>query len=99
MSSIISKPMGEDMLSISVSEKKIDSILEGTSRSFFLSLKVLPKKIRRHIGLLYILARLADTIADSKVGENKVLLQGLKEYNTRIQDSNKGLPDLDPMTT
>ena len=93
MSSIISKPMGEDMLSISVSEKKIDSLLEGTSRSFFLSLKVLPKKIRRHIGLLYILARLADTIADSKVGENKVLLQGLKEYNTRIQDSNKGLPD------
>ena len=93
MSSIISKNMEEDMLSNSLSEKKIDSLLEGTSRSFFLSLKVLPKKIRRHIGLLYILARLADTIADSKVGENKALLQGLKEYNNRIQDSNKGLPD------
>ena len=69
--------MGEDMLSINVSEKRIDSLLEGTSRSFFLSLKVLPKKIRRQIGLTYLLARLADTIADSKVGENGALMKFL----------------------
>jgi len=85
--------MEEDTLSISVSENRIDTLLEGTSRSFYLSLKVLPKNIRRHIGLTYLLARLADTIADSKVGENKILLQSLKEYNARIQDSNKELPD------
>tara|TARA_B000000475_G_scaffold73748_1_gene59316 strand:- start:1375 stop:2412 length:1038 start_codon:yes stop_codon:yes gene_type:complete len=85
--------MGEDMLSINVSEKRIDSLLEGTSRSFFLSLKVLPKKIRRQIGLTYLLARLADTIADSKVGENGALMKFLEEYNSRIQDSHKKLPD------
>lgn len=93
MSNILSKSMEEDTLSISVSENRIDALLEGTSRSFYLSLKVLPKNIRRHIGLTYLLARLADTIADSKVGENKILLQSLKEYNARIQDSNKELPD------
>ena len=93
MSNILSKSMEEASLSISVSENRIDTLLEGTSRSFYLSLKVLPKNIRRHIGLTYLLARLADTIADSKVGENKILLQSLKEYNARIQDSNKELPD------
>ena len=93
MSNILSKSMEEDTLSISVSENRIDTLLEGTSRSFYLSLKVLPKNIRRHIGLTYLLARLADTIADSKVGENKILLQSLKEYNARIQDSTKELPD------
>ena len=93
MSNILSKSMEEDTLSISVSENRIDTLLEATSRSFYLSLKVLPKNIRRHIGLTYLLARLADTIADSKVGENKILLQSLKEYNARIQDSNKELPD------
>ena len=71
------------MLSINVSEKRIDSLLEGTSRSFFLSLKVLPKKIRRQISLTYLLARLADTIADSKVGENGALMKFLEEYNPK----------------
>ena len=65
-------------------EKIIDDLLEGTSRSFYLSLKVLPKKVRRQIGLSYLLARLADTIADSKVGENKILIKLLAEYNHKI---------------
>jgi len=65
-------------------EKIIDELLKGTSRSFYLTLKVLPKKVRRQIGLAYLLARLADTIADSKVGENKVLLELLAEYNHRL---------------
>ena len=68
------------------SEKIIDNLLEGTSRSFYLTLKVTPKKIRRQISLMYLLARLADTIADSKVGENKILLELLSEYKNKIQD-------------
>ena len=99
MSNILSKSMEEDTLSISVSENRIDTLLEGTSRSFYLSLKVLPKNIRRHIGLTYLLARLADTIADSKVGENKILLKSLKEYNARIQDSSKELPDFTKLSS
>ena len=75
------------------SEKEIDILLKGTSRSFYLSLKVLPKKIRKQIGLGYILPRLSDTIADSRVGDNKILLKLLKQYNQRIQDKNSPLPD------
>ncbi len=65
-------------------EKIIDNLLEGTSRSFYLTLKVLPKKVRRQIGLVYLLARLADTIADSKVGENKVLMKLLAKYSHKL---------------
>ena len=43
-----------------------DALLESNSRSFFLTLKILPRKMRRSIGLLYLLARVADTIADRK---------------------------------
>ena len=75
------------------SEEEIDILLKGTSRSFYLSLKVLPKKIRKQIGLGYILPRLSDTIADSRVGDNKILLKLLKQYNQRIQDKNSPLPD------
>ena len=50
-------------------DKRIDILLKGTSRSFYLTLNFLPKKIRKQMGLLYLLARLSDTIADSKIGE------------------------------
>ena len=49
-------------------DSELDSILEGTSRSFFLSLKELPKAIRAQVSLLYMLARTSDTIADSEEG-------------------------------
>ena len=60
---------------------KIDSLLERTSRSFYPTLKYLPKKIRGQIGLLYLMARVADTIADSKHGETSFLQNLLEQYN------------------
>ena len=96
MQEVFSLPMARGESSNGESEKIIDDLLEGTSRSFYLTLKVTPKKIRRQISLMYLLARLADTIADSKVGENKILLELLSEYNNKIQDVNQKLPDLPP---
>ena len=72
---------------------KIDKLLETTSRSFYPTLKYLPKKIRGQIGLLYLLARLADTIADSKHGETDVLLDLLNKYNDVAQGRSTKLPD------
>ena len=72
---------------------KIDALLEATSRSFYPTLKYLPKKIRGQIGLLYLLARVADTIADSKHGETEELLRLLREYNDVAQGRSSDLPD------
>ncbi len=43
--------------------------LKATSRSFYLSVRVLPRTMRRPVGLAYLLARAADTLADSWGGE------------------------------
>lgn len=76
---------------------KIDKLLETTSRSFYPTLKYLPKKIRGQIGLLYLLARLADTIADSKHGETDVLLDLLNKYNDVAQGRSRKLPDFNDL--
>jgi farnesyl-diphosphate farnesyltransferase len=74
--------------------REIDTLLEETSRSFFLTLKVLPKKIRGQIGMLYLLARLADTIADSSDGDTNKLLQSIESYNAFAQGNSTTPPDL-----
>ena len=74
--------------------EKIDRLLETTSRSFYPTLKYLPKKTRGQIGLLYLLARVADTIADSKVGETALLTEHLRAYNDVVQGRREELPDL-----
>jgi len=44
----------------------LEGLLRNVSRSFYLTLRVLPKEIRRQISLAYLLARTSDTIADTK---------------------------------
>ena len=73
-------------------QPEIDSLLGRTSRSFFITLRVLPSKVRGQVGLLYLLARVADTIADSKQGETELLLQTLQQYNERAQGHSDSLP-------
>jgi len=73
--------------------EKIDNLLETTSRSFYPTLKYLPKKIRGQIGMLYLLARVADTIADTKHGETEFLTGLLQEYNEVAQGRSTDLPD------
>ena len=72
---------------------EIDALLEGTSRSFFITLQALPAKVRAQVGLLYLLARIADTVADSKQGNTQLLLKTLDEYNQRAQGNSEHLPD------
>ncbi len=43
------------------------ALLKGVSRSFYLSLSVLPAAVRPTIGIAYLLARAADTIADTRL--------------------------------
>ena len=70
-----------------------DKLLEGTSRSFYLTLKRLPKTVKGQIGLLYLLARISDTIADSGDSGGVDLLQLLEGYNSRAQGHSDSMPD------
>ncbi|CAH2774787.1 MAG: Squalene synthase (EC [uncultured Paraburkholderia sp.] len=57
-------------------------LLKGVSRSFYLTLRVLPAGMRDPIGLAYLLARAADTIADTSLispEQRLALLLALRE--------------------
>ena len=64
----------------------IDGLLKATSRSFHLTLTTLPKTVRDQFGLLYLLARLADTIADSKTENAEALIEALDGYHGLLVD-------------
>ena len=78
----------------SIFNSELDSILEGTSRSFYLSLKELPNSIRPQVSLLYMLARTSDTIADSEQGDPSDLLLALESYNDFSQGKTASLLDI-----
>lgn len=48
-------------------DKRLSPLLERVSRSFALSIAVLPSGMRGPIGVAYLLARSADTIADTRI--------------------------------
>ena len=75
-------------------DSSADTLLEDTSRSFFLTLKVLPRPIRKQVGLLYLLARVADTIADSKTGQVDILLDSLASWDIATSQENGEMSDL-----
>lgn len=60
----------------------LEPVLAQVSRSFYLSLRLLPALTRRAVGLAYLLARLADTVADTRAVPRHLrleLLRGLLE--------------------
>jgi farnesyl-diphosphate farnesyltransferase len=60
-------------------------LLKQTSRSFYLTLRVLPGRVRPQISLAYLLARTADTIADTGLVPVEQRLEALKRLRERIQ--------------
>jgi len=47
-------------------DRLLKDVLKGVSRSFYLTLRVLPKNLRDPIGVAYLLARTADTLTDRR---------------------------------
>jgi farnesyl-diphosphate farnesyltransferase len=60
------------------------NLLKPTSRSFYLTLRVLPRAVRPQIGLAYLLARTTDTIADTEIVPAAKRLQALQHLRDRI---------------
>ena len=63
----------------------LGDLLKATSRSFYLTLRVLPAAVRPQIGLTYLLARTTDTIADTELVPLEQRLDALKRLRERIQ--------------
>lgn len=60
------------------------SVLKGVSRSFYLSLRLLPKVMRRPAGIAYLLARISDTIADSSAVSAVERMRCLEKFSAQV---------------
>ncbi|HXD97608.1 MAG TPA: phytoene/squalene synthase family protein [Candidatus Acidoferrum sp.] len=52
---------------MTTTDELLGDLLRQVSRSFYLSLAILPRPLREPIGLAYLLARAADTVADTRL--------------------------------
>lgn len=68
-------------------------LLRDVSRSFYLTLRVLPGAIRPQIGLAYLLARATDTIADTELVPLASRLEALDALRGRIQGRGRAALD------
>jgi farnesyl-diphosphate farnesyltransferase len=70
-------------------------ILPGVSRSFALSLRILPRPLRRPFGVTYLVARAADTIADTRALAPAARLAALRALRAALSDGARAAPTLD----
>lgn len=59
-------------------------LLRSVSRTFYLSIRILPGALRRPVGTAYLLARTSDTIADSEEAPVAVRLRRLDDFNKML---------------
>jgi farnesyl-diphosphate farnesyltransferase len=67
-----------------MSQPSLNELLKHTSRSFYLTLRVLPGAVRSQIGLAYLLARTTDSIADTELVPLTQRLTALQALRERI---------------
>lgn len=71
-------------------EPLLTDLLRQVSRSFYLTLRVLPRPVRSQIGLAYLLARTTDTIADTGILPVEQRLNALAALRERIMARTNG---------
>src|SRR4029450_13014587 len=68
-------------------------ILSSSTRSFYLSLAVLPSAVRPAIALAYLLARAADTIADTRLIDRRLRVTHLLALRSELDVAMAGRLD------
>ncbi len=63
----------------------LTNVLRGVSRAFYLTLRALPRALREPIGLAYLLARAADTIADTRLLPPAERLERLRAFRAQVK--------------
>jgi farnesyl-diphosphate farnesyltransferase len=70
-----------------VPDRSLDEILSSVSRSFYFSLAVLPRALRSQLSGAYLVARAADTIADTRVIRPERRIELLGGLRRAIEDA------------
>ena len=70
------------------------TILKRVSRSFYLTLTILPKHVRNQVGLAYLFARAADTIADTGQLDDQARIQCLGRLKTQFMQETVNSHDI-----
>ena len=68
-------------------EKLLTGLLPQVSRSFYLTIRVLPADLRKPVGLAYLLARAADTISDTRALPPSQRLECLLSLRNVLEES------------
>jgi farnesyl-diphosphate farnesyltransferase len=75
-------------------EKRLLGWLKPVSRSFYLSIRFLPRRIRPTVATAYLLARASDTIADASRLPADVRLEALRRFPDAIRQDDAGFAKL-----
>ncbi|MEE3200321.1 MAG: squalene/phytoene synthase family protein, partial [Planctomycetota bacterium] len=67
-------------------QRELNSILKGVSRSFYLTLRVLPAPVRTQLGIAYLFCRCADTIADTRLLPVEERLGHLESFRRQFEE-------------
>jgi farnesyl-diphosphate farnesyltransferase len=73
-------------------ETELFTLLKGVSRSFYVSVRFLPRRIRMAIALGYLLARASDTIADTNQLPAAERIEFLKRFLSSVSSRERGEP-------
>jgi len=63
----------------------LDDLLEKTSRTFALSIPMLPEPTRRHVGIAYLLFRIADTFEDAFLWTREARIAALRDIERLLE--------------
>lgn len=74
------------MVTQATAQTLLRPLLKSVSRSFYLTLAVVPSGVRAQVGVAYLLARAADTIADTDLIERPRRLQYLTRFREWMLD-------------
>ncbi len=69
----------------------MQDLLKQVSRSFYLTLRILPRSIRPQVSLAYLLARASDTVADTQLVHPRRRLEALRRIRMTILQACDGL--------
>lgn len=73
-----------------MSDELLTTLLRDVSRSFYLTMRMLPAAVRRQISIAYLLARTTDTIADTELVPVESRLEALEALRGRILGEGRG---------